>query len=325
MTKRMESGGGSDRGVADEILARAAMLYYREGLTQSDVAKRMNISRATVLSYLQQARETGIVEIRIAGEHFAKSGLSRSISARFGLVDTYIAFADETHADEAALAQRTVEVAAAAMLDLLRPGETLGVSWGRTMLALATALPMRTIRNLVVVQLIGAMRLSYRFGSEACAIEIARRLGAECRTLNAPAIVTSSDLARRLREEPIVASQIALFDMLDSVVFSVGDVEDDTTIVEAGAVSHSEIRELRKLGAKGVICGRFIDAQGSELIAGDLSERMICVDLPKLKRAGRRILVAHGTSKLDAVLAALRAGYVTHLVLDEETAKRLNE
>lgn len=323
MAKMTPGGNASEKGIAPETLARAAFLYYREGLTQNEIAQRMKVSRVTVLNYLQQARDTGIVDIRIAGENFAKSGLSKAVSAKFGLVDTYIAFAGESATTSAKANTRTIQVAVAAMLDLVRPGETLGVSWGRTMLALATALPIRPIRDLTVVQLIGAMRLSYQFGGEVCAIEIARRLGAECRTLNAPAIISSADLARQIRNEPIVASQIALFDTLDTVLFAVGDVANDTTIVEAGAVTIEELAMLRGAGAVGVICGRFIDANGAEVNVGDLVQRMIGISLETLKATKRRILVAHGVEKLEAIRTALQTGYVTHLVLDEETATGL--
>lgn len=323
MAKKTLGGNTSEKGVAPETLARAAFLYYREGLTQNEIAQRMKVSRITVLSYLQQARDTGIVDIRIAGENFAKSGLSKAVSAKFGLADTYIAFADEAASTTATDNTRTIQVAVAAMLDLVRPGEKLGVSWGRTILALATALPMRPIKDLTVIQLIGAMRLSYRFGGEVCAIEIARRLGAECRTLNAPAILSSADLAQRIRNEPIVASQIALFDTLDSVVFAVGDMADSTTIVEAGAVTIEELAMLRAAGAVAVICGRFVDANGDEVNVGDLVQRMVGIRLETLKATQRRILVAHGIEKLEAIRTALQAGYVTHLVLDEETARQL--
>ena len=46
---------------------RAAWLYYVEGLTQEQIARAMNVSRAKVIRLLAAARESGVVRIRIDG------------------------------------------------------------------------------------------------------------------------------------------------------------------------------------------------------------------------------------------------------------------
>ena len=49
----------------DDQYVWASWLYYQEGMTQNDIAQAMGISRATVISYLNEARERGIVNISI--------------------------------------------------------------------------------------------------------------------------------------------------------------------------------------------------------------------------------------------------------------------
>ncbi len=46
-------------------LSNIALLYYGEGLTQGEIAKRMKVSRTTVVNMLRESRELGIVEIRV--------------------------------------------------------------------------------------------------------------------------------------------------------------------------------------------------------------------------------------------------------------------
>ena len=48
-----------------DTLVRAARLYYLDGLSQSDVATALGVSRASVSRILSAARDQGIVEIRI--------------------------------------------------------------------------------------------------------------------------------------------------------------------------------------------------------------------------------------------------------------------
>ncbi len=47
----------------DGAVAWAAWLYYVDQLNQSEVAKAMNVSRASVVNDLQEARETGLVSV----------------------------------------------------------------------------------------------------------------------------------------------------------------------------------------------------------------------------------------------------------------------
>ena len=58
------------------LLANVALLYYGEGLTQNDIAKRLNVARSTVVNFLREAREFGIVDIRVDGTSLAASNLA---------------------------------------------------------------------------------------------------------------------------------------------------------------------------------------------------------------------------------------------------------
>lgn len=315
--------GPRDAGARDSVqpalLAQAALLYYREGLTQADIARRLGLSRATVVSYLRQAREQGIVDIRIAGQSFAASPLAREVAARWGLRDVYVA-----HGEDAGLAARVAGLGAGALHDLLRPGDRLGVVWGETVQRLASAFPQRRVPGLCVYQLIGATNAAFRFGGETTAIEIARRCGAACRTLHAPAVVSSAALAAALRAEPIIASQLQEFAALDRAVFSVGDTGAGTTLVASGVAGQEVLAAHVARGAAAVLAGRFLDAEGRAMDS-DLPARLIGISLEALRAVPCRMLVACGAGKVPAVAAALRGGFATHLVVDEAAARGLLE
>lgn len=308
-------------GPHETVLAHAAMLYYRDGLTQAEIARRMGLSRGTVVAYLRHARETGIVDIRIGGRAFATSPLAREIAARFGLADVYIAPA-ETGLSEAALARRVAELGAASLHEALTPDARLGVDWGETMQRLAAAFPRSNIARLVVHQLFGATNAGARYGGEETAIEIARRCGAACRTLHAPAMVSDPALAAALRAEPVIAAQLEAFGRLTHVVFSVGGVTADTTLVSAGVVNAATLEAHVDAGAVAVVCGRFIDASGEPVVQG-CGDRIVGIGMAALKAVPVRMLVASGSGKHAAIKAVLRGRHATHLVTDAPTGSVL--
>ena len=50
----------------EDILLRAAWMYYYENKNQSDIAQEFGVSRATVVNYLQQAREHVVADHLVA-------------------------------------------------------------------------------------------------------------------------------------------------------------------------------------------------------------------------------------------------------------------
>ncbi len=311
-----------DVGHSEAQLAHVAMLYYREGLTQSEIAQRVGLSRATIVNYLRLARDLGIVDIRIRGESFTASPLSRQLTEHFDLVDCYIAHHDMEPQNEDATLERVAQLAASALRDLFEPGDRLGVAWGETVQQVAHKFPNGPVPNLSVYQMVGSMDFNPLFAPEACAIEIARRTLASCRTLHAPAMISTAELASQLRLEPVIARQLKDLSSLNKALFSVGSLSVPLTLVGSGMATHGELDAYVAMGAKGVFWGHFIDGDGQAL-DGPLSGRLIGASLDDLRAITTRMLVACGPSKREAIEAALRGGFATHLVTDEETASFL--
>lgn len=318
----MAEGRHREGGADEATLAHAAMLYWREGLTQGEVARRMGVSRATIVNWLRLARDLGIVEIRIRGESFAASTLSRRLVERFGLTDAYVAHADEAPEDASDPADRVAALAAVAIRDLLQPGDRLGVDWGNTMQRVAGAFPQGPVPDLTVYQTVGSMHSRALIAAEACAIEIARRTGADCRTLHVPAVVSTADLARALRAEPGIARQLDEIRHLTKAVFSVGDVGPGTTIAAAGIVDRASLSDYAGRGAVGIFLCHFVDAAGA-IVPGDLAERMLGLTPEELRAIPVRILVSAGEAKRAPTRALLAGGYVSHLIIDDASAEWL--
>lgn len=310
------------------LLAEVAELYYKDGLTQNQIALRIGVSRPTIVSYIKQARELGIVDIRISGSAYSGSSLSRDLCEKFDLEDVYIArtsepasATNERHGTQAQMC-KVARLGAMALSDLLVEGDVLGVSWGETIHHAAEEMPYQQIDNLRVCQLVGSMHSENFQTPEASSIRIANRTGAHCHTLHSPAIVSSVELAQQLKAEPIIKKQLLQFENLTKVFFSVGTTKKNTMVVASGIASIEEYKAFKKRGAKAVLVGHFIDENGVNL-NGEFNERLVGIHPEQLKKTPVRMLVAGGIDKLDAVRATLRGNYATHFVTDSVLAEKL--
>ncbi|MBZ4022693.1 transcriptional regulator [Rhodobacter sp. TJ_12] len=304
----------------ENAVIEVAWLYYHDGRNQQEIAERLGISRATVVNYLQAARETGLIRITLAAPAFTTHRLALELREKFGLAGAWVV-PDEGLPPEDSFT-RVVRGAAQWLPDLLAPGDRLGVAWGRTVYELAEQIEPQQIEDLTVLQLVGSMATPYGFTAEACSTRLAQRLGARCLNLHAPALLSRAELAAELRAEPILERQLNALKGVNKLLFSAGTVSAQSHVVESGLASPEDLADHVARGAVGVICGRFVDAQG-QAVASPAEDRMIGIALPHLVGLEMGILVAPGLDKLAPSLAAIRGGYVTHLATSTRVAEAL--
>lgn len=302
----------------ESIVIEAAWLYYHDGMNQTGIASHLGVSRATVVNYLQEAKERGFIKISLAPEAFTTHRLAQELRLKFGLTAAYVV-PDGTGGEEEALL-RVARGAAEWLPSLLQSGDRLGVSWGRTVFEVAEAMSQSRVENVTVSQLVGSMATPYGFTAEICSAHLAQRLEAKLINLHAPAVLSDPDLAARLRAEPIIRDQIDALSHCNKAIFAAGSCDHSSHIVGSGVASHADLDWYTGKGATGVLCGRFIDAAGRP-IDGELDQRMIGVELDKLLGLDMGLLVSVGADKVQPMLAAIAGGYVTHVVTSEDTAK----
>lgn len=310
----------------DAMLSNVALLYYGEGLTQSEIAKRYKLSRATIVNMLRECRERGIVEIRVDGQLFSTSSLARNLRDKYGLQDVYVAMeaVDHETVQRSDQLSQVARVAAMAILDIVESGDRIGVAWGETIAAVARAMPSNQVLRTEVCQMIGSQDSVRVPASEICAIEVANKLGASCHTLHAPGIVSSEELAIALKAEATIQTQLTRLSKMNMTIASIGHVGDDTHMAAAEIATAAELKSARYQGAKGIICCRYIDGDGFEVRSAPYG-RVIAASVADIKAAPKKLLVVCGTDRFDATIAAIRGGLVTHLVVDRQLAMTLSE
>jgi DNA-binding transcriptional regulator LsrR (DeoR family) len=285
----------------DAVMA-AAWLYYHDGLNQADVAEIIGVSRASVVNYLQEARDRGIVRVVLAPEREAPIDLAYSLREKYRLTGCLVIPDDGGRTDAS---------------------WRIGSAWGRTLLALSQTIPETSaVNDLSVVQIAGSMLATYELSPELCTSNIAARIGARCVNLHAPALISRPEVRDLILREPAICEQLRIIHACNRVVFSVAGVEAGSTLLHSGLVNAAEMKSYVKHAAVGVVAGRFIDADG-EPVSGFLDERFIGIGLPELKRIPDRLCVAGGPQKTRILRAALVGGYVTTLVTDERTGRAL--
>ena len=242
----------------------------------------------------------------------------------FGLEDVYIArkLANPDDGAQEENLRQLGRIGATAMRDLLNPGDRLGIAWGVPVQAIGDQLTYNPIEDVRVYQMIGSVNTDLIPASEKCTIDIAAKLDASCFTLHAPALASTTEIADIMTAEPTIAAQMEALKHLDLVVASIGSVADDTPMAVAEMLTPQELSAAKQAGAVGILCCRFINDDGERMDTPP-NDRVIAAEPDDIRQAKRRLLIVDGEDRLDATLAAIRGGYVTHLCVGESLARML--
>jgi DNA-binding transcriptional regulator LsrR (DeoR family) len=122
----------------------------------------------------------------------------------------------------------------------------------------------------------------------------------------------------------VIREQMATISDCQLALYSVGGIEDDSHLVKCGALTAEEMHALGETGAAGVIAGQIIDRDGQWLDCAH-NRRCISADLASIRAIGKRMMVVQEDSKFEPLVAAIRGGFASHLVVTTSMAKRLLE
>ncbi|HET7716877.1 MAG TPA: sugar-binding domain-containing protein [Bauldia sp.] len=303
----------------EQLMVQAAKLFFDLDRTQTEIASELGLTRWQVSRLLQEARELGIVRIDIVPRARRRPDLESALQKAFRLREAIVVPAA---GKEDPMLFENVAHAAAQHLAAIHPRpNVVGVSWGRTMAAVARAIPPHWNPGAHIVQVNGAVAL--RAGiprTNAVAEDLAAAAPGQATLLPVPAIVGSPETRLVLEKDRIVADVLALARRAEVLCFSFGALSAQSVLVESGYLTKADVVALRRKGAVGDILGRFVDADG-RIVDDDLDRRTIGLRLEDIGRRAQVIGVSAGPTKHAIAIAALRRAIVNVIITDEATAR----
>jgi DNA-binding transcriptional regulator LsrR (DeoR family) len=312
------AGLSADRPTEVVLAARVAREYYIEGVSKIDIAGRLGISRFRVARLLEGARDAGMVRIEIGlpGGNL-DAGLSAELCSAFGLKHAFVFnFPDD---EEHALRHRLGEAAGQALMDLIEPGDVLGMSWSRTLSGLAASLTQ--IPPCPIVQLTGAVPPPDGRDLLDLVRSVARVGGGPAHVFYAPMILDDAQTAAAIRRQGDIAAAFALVPSVTIAVVAIGAWGPGLSTIY-DAITSAERDCLAALGVRAELAGVFVGEDGKP-VPTPLDSRMIVTPGPALERIPFVLSVAYGVAKSSAVRAAIRGGLVHGLVTHTSVARSL--
>jgi len=311
------AGLSADRPSEVVLAARVAREYYLEGVSKIDIAARLGISRFRVARLLDSARESGMVRIEIGWPGgVLDAALSAELCSVLGLRQAFVFnFPD----DDEPLRQRLGEATGQVLMDLITPGDVLGLAWSRTLSGLTASLTQ--LPPCPIVQLTGAVPPPKGRDLLELVRSVARIGGGPAHVFYAPMIFDDAATAEAIRRQGDIAEAFALVPSVTIAVVAIGAWAPGLSTIY-DAVTPAERETLASLGVSAELAGVFI-GPGGKPVTTPLDSRMIITSGAVLARIPFVLSVAYGTAKTTAVMAAIRGGLVHGLVTHASLATSL--
>src|SRR4030066_347042 len=194
-----------------KLMVKVSNLYYKDSLTQEEISKKLKISKYQVNRILKKAVSSGIVQVNIIDPTVSISSVETDLEKRFGLKRAIVV--ENSGLSDLELKAKLGVAAASYLLEIIKDGDVIGLSWGTTINEVINHLPSKVNTKVEVVQITGGShQLSINLNCHDITRRFAAIFGVEPQILYAPAILDSKDLFNMLLNETSIKQTFEYFD-----------------------------------------------------------------------------------------------------------------
>lgn len=306
----------------ERLIVKCCSLYYDENLGQKEIADILKISRPTVSRLLKAGRESGIVEVKIhnySDKEFRD--LEKALEQRFDLREAIVV---QDKADEFNQKSEIGYAIANYLMRIVKKGDRVGVSMGTTIKQAARYVEVTRPVKAVFVPLIGGVgQVASDIHPNQIAMDMANAFSGSVKLLHAPAMIQNPILYESLKTDEGLHEVLDEIDHVNIALVGIGSPTDSkSTMMATGYFNEEKLKSLSKFHAVGDICLQFFDDDGN-------TEPFICnqnvfgLPIKRLKRIPIVVGAVASEEKWDAVVGAIRGGFVNVVVMNTACANRI--
>lgn len=319
----------------DEMTRRALILERIAALQpvgRRQLASRLNMPEREIRNTAAILKELGYIEMDASGMCLARKAdevvetarvFSKTMSGMADVekrlcellpVDRVLVVPGDADEDEHVLSDLG-RVCAANLRTILQNGNTLAVTGGRTIAAVARFLQSPAPLNVMVVPARGGLGRSVELQANTLAEEIAGKLGGHYRLIHLPDQMDPAAMQEMLKL-PEVSEVMELLERADVILHGIGTAAE---MMRERRLPRETQNRLLNAGAQGESFGAYYDIDGNCL----MESASVGVDLARLKPTCRMVAAAAGASKAEAIVSTLRHTKHSLLVTDQGAAQHI--
>lgn len=300
-----------------KLMVEVSKLYYIHGLSQSEIAKKVYISRPQVSRILSEAREKNIVSITVRDPFSEEYRISNALKEKYNL-ENVVVVNIENKDPLKAIAEEIPRV----ISPIVCKGDYIGISAGKTLAMCSRYSMIYNATDITFVPLLaGANFQGIDWYANNNCQRFSERMDSRHMVLNTPLIISEEAIRNNLINNQAIKPVFDAYDKLDIIITGIGQTTTDSSLGQCD-ISDEEVLSANKDGAKAIIAGSFVDSEGNEILQ-EQSNMFLGAKIKHIRKCPCVIAVAEGLNKIEAIQSVLKGGIINILCTSLETAKGL--
>lgn len=303
------------------VLSFIASMYYIDKLNQQEISEATGINRTAISRLLNEARDKNIVTISVRYP-LRISKLEERLMEKFPAMKDIrvLACVDDRYSTMLATLGK---YAAQFFIENITEGMIVGLGWGKAIYEMIKNIP-DTRLGIELVQIIGATgHEEFLKDGPLLSRLLSTKLQCPCRYLHVPLIVENPMLSEALKKEAVISNTLEYAKQSNYIFAGLGSTKNELyTMLEAGYIRDSELKEIKETGAVGDYLGFHYNSNGDILDIG-INKRIIGIDPKESRNVENRVVIAGDKRKAEAILGGINGRLFNILITDTFTARKL--
>jgi deoxyribonucleoside regulator len=297
-------------------LVTVAKMYYEDNMNQSQIAKAIGVSRPLISMLLADAKELGIVEVKIHSPFEMDDHIMDTLRERYSIQGgKLIKGVNSKRMTEKMIIQSSYDF----LKSVVNPGDYIGISWGNVIGDLVEHMEAQDEKFMLggnVCSLVGnSATANKNYHTDELCRAFGEAAGCEPHFTLAPAFYET-------KEELESVSHFDFFHKIQqswrNVNFAIVNIENHPSVPDLATAP----RFGKKLkNAVGHMLSYYYDKDGN--IIENENDLVYRISLDQLKKADIVMGVCRCNVTVDNLLGALKTNVLTHIFVDEETVQAL--
>lgn len=295
-------------------LTRVATLYYEEDKTQADIAKELNVSRPLISRMLKEAKELGIVEVKINTVLDSFTVVNSQLIDRFDIqIGSIIAERENDAETNKQIAQEVIRFLAK------KKEKILGIGWGTItgeLVQLIQGKDLQIAKN--ICPLLGNSNVSNKnYHSNELVRLLSEKTGAKPVYIHAPAFAETLQERDSFKATDSFKKLEKSWDNMTVAVVNIGNYPSSPDF--GSAARYGNI--LAKNNAVGRLLSYFYNEDG-KILKSD-ADYAIQIPIDTLSQCSKVVGICSANITQSCLLGALRTGLLTHIICPETVLMKI--
>ncbi len=297
-------------------LISVAKMYYETGNSQDEIAKKIGVSRPMVSKLLAQARDVGIVTIKINEFKSRKQELSEIILKNFSLNEVCVIDSDVNKRNEFG---HEMYLAVSSFF-AVNKDLNVGVGCGSTLGLLCDEFEQneKLMLNGDVCPLIGGFKATFKsYHTNELVRIISENTGLYANYLYLPALLSSSDEKKLYKESELYMQTERMWRSLDTALINISSLYAPPDLATSARFG----KKLTSEKAVGRFLAHYYDINGNIIYANE--DNVVQIDTEDLCSIKEVVAMCSNAVDEKSVIGALNTNVFSKLILSEELAEAI--